>query len=63
MRTKLNILKSSRINTGNIKTGMSRNRATRLPGVPGSPPGDVEYRLLEDGFIRLLENGDFRILE
>jgi hypothetical protein len=42
---------------------MSRNKRTRILGIPGVSPEASEFRLLEDDFFRLLENGDFRILE
>lgn len=63
MRTKLNISRSSKVNIGNLTTGLSRNKRTRLSGIPSSIPDDSVYRLLEDSDFRILENGDFRILE
>lgn len=50
-----------KIEKGNMKTVLEKRSRVVLSGVPGSVASD--FRLLEDGEIRLTENGDFRILE
>lgn len=63
MRTKLNILKTFRVNDGPLKSGMSRNKRTRLSGIPSTIPNESVYRILEDNDFRITEDGHFRILE
>lgn len=63
MRTKLNSLRSSRLNTGNPRTGLNSGTRSRLLGPINSLPPPDEFRILEDGDFRILENGDFRILQ
>lgn len=51
-----------KIEKGNMKTVLEKRSRVVLSGVPGSVASD-SFRLLEDGEMRLTENGDFRILE
>lgn len=64
MRTRLCSSKSSRINTGNARTGLFSGSKSRLNGIPSSNPAQiVNFRILEDDDFRLTEDGNFRILE
>lgn len=46
-----------------MRTTFKDQRKVKLSGIPGNSGGEAEFRLLEDGFIRLTEDGDLRILE
>ena len=64
MRTRLTTSRSSRLNVGNSRTGLSSGNRSRLNGVPSSNPDQiVDFRILEDGDFRITEDGNFRILQ
>lgn len=64
MRTRLTNSRSSKINVGNSRTGLTSAQRSRLNGIPSSNPDQVIYfRILENDDFRITEDGNFRILE
>lgn len=65
MRVRLYNENRSKLNKGPMRTTFKKSNKVKLSGIPGNSGGDVvgDFRLLEDDFIRLTEDGDLRILE
>lgn len=63
MRVRLQQSNRAKLSHGQMRTVFKAQRQVKLSGIPGNSGGEVEFRLLEDGFIRLTENNDLRILE
>lgn len=63
MRVRLYNENRAKLNKGPMRTTFKKSNKVKLSGIPGNSGGDASFRLLEDGFTRLLEDDDFRILE
>lgn len=63
MRVRLYQPSKTKLSHGQMRTTFKAQRKVKLSGIPGESGGEAEFRLLEDGFIRITENDDLRILE